>query len=85
QGPSAADILSRVCELDLNPVALPAFSIRATEIQGHKVMLSRSGYTGEDGFEIYVPHAQIEAVWDSLLTAGQTDGLEPVGLGARDT
>ncbi len=85
QGPSAADILSRICELDLNPVSLPAFSIRATEIQGHKVMLSRSGYTGEDGFEIYVPYAQIEAVWDSLLTAGQTDGLEPVGLGARDT
>lgn len=85
QGPSAAAILGRVCKLDLNPIELPAFSIRATEIAGHKVMLSRSGYTGEDGFEIYVPHEYIEAVWDSLMTAGQTDGLEPVGLGARDT
>jgi aminomethyltransferase len=52
-------------------------SVRAT--------VSRTGYTGEDGFEIFVPPAQAERVWDAVLHAGASAGIKPCGLGARDT
>jgi aminomethyltransferase len=52
---------------------------------GNAVWISRTGYTGEDGFEIVAPTPIIEAIWDRLLTAGQPHGLKPAGLGARDT
>jgi aminomethyltransferase len=51
----------------------------------HSVWISRTGYTGEDGFEIVAPAALIEVVWERLLEAGQPHGLKPAGLGARDT
>ena len=47
--------------------------------------ISRTGYTGEDGFEIFVPPAQAERVWNAVLTAGKAAGVVPAGLGARDT
>ena len=49
------------------------------------VRMSRTGYTGEDGFELYLPADQAERVWGELLAAGKPHGLEPIGLGARDT
>ena len=48
-------------------------------------IVSRTGYTGEDGFELYLPAAGTETVWERLLAEGKTDGAAPIGLGARDT
>ena len=65
-------------ELKKNEIARFAFA-------GSKIWLSRTGYTGEDGFEIVAPAGVIEAVWSTLLEAGAPHGLKPAGLGARDT
>jgi aminomethyltransferase len=54
-------------------------------VTGVEALLSRTGYTGEDGFEIYVSPQRVVAVWDALLEAGGSQGLVPCGLGARDT
>ncbi|MCK4414107.1 MAG: glycine cleavage system aminomethyltransferase GcvT [Candidatus Eisenbacteria sp.] len=53
--------------------------------QGAEILISRNGYTGEDGFEIYVPATLAVPFWEALIEAGQGIGLEPVGLGARDS
>jgi aminomethyltransferase len=55
------------------------------EVAGVRATLSRTGYTGEDGFELFVPPAQAERVWNAVLEAGKPSGLIPCGLGARDT
>ncbi len=85
QGPLAGLILSDLVLQPTDRSALPVFSIRTIELAGCEFKISRSGYTGEDGFELYVPHHALCAVWDLLLKHGQIHGLEPVGLGARDT
>jgi aminomethyltransferase len=54
-------------------------------VQGVPVLLSRTGYTGEDGFELYCAADRVEALWQALMEAGQADGIAPIGLGARDT
>jgi aminomethyltransferase len=54
-------------------------------VAGHDVLLSRTGYTGEDGFEIMLDAEHAVAVWQAIMPAGHTHGLLPVGLGARDT
>lgn len=82
QGPKAADILSRLCS-DL-PEKYYTF-IRETTIDGIKALVSRTGYTGEDGFEIYLANEDAVALWEKLLDVGKDDGLIPCGLGARDT
>jgi aminomethyltransferase len=84
QGPLAENILSRVTETDVRALS-PFHFLENAEICGRKALLSRTGYTGEDGFEIYVDAADAPRVWQDLLAAGQRDGLIPVGLGARDT
>ena len=55
------------------------------EICGQKAIISRTGYTGEDGFEIYIKNEFVHKLWDSLFQAGKDYGLVPAGLGARDT
>lgn len=84
QGPQAAAILSRVT---MAPVAeLQSFCFLAdVTVCGVKALVSRTGYTGEDGFELYVASDDAPAVWQGLLEAGGPDGLVPAGLGARDT
>ncbi|MEW6304306.1 MAG: glycine cleavage system aminomethyltransferase GcvT [Verrucomicrobiota bacterium] len=78
-GPSTAGTkVARATELTKNQIAAFGF-------QGQTIYVARTGYTGEDGFEIVAPAAQIEAVWNTLQTAGQPSGLKPAGLGARDT
>src|SRR5206468_1967386 len=52
---------------------------------GERVILSRSGYTGEVGFELFPPEALVHELWEELVEAGQAFGIEPCGLGARDT
>lgn len=85
QGPRAAAILQRLTPTDL--ASLRSFHIITdAEVAGvTRCFISRTGYTGEDGFEIGSPWAQAPRVWDALLEGGGPDGLVPVGLGARDT
>jgi aminomethyltransferase len=83
QGPKAQDILSRLTDTDLDAIAYYHFA--PGRVAGIDALISRTGYTGEDGFELYVAAASGAALWRALLVAGETDGLVPVGLGARDS
>lgn len=79
QGPAAEETLRRVFGADLRDLAF--YTFREMLLLGRRVLVSRSGYTGEDGFELYAEPDAIVALWDALLGAGVT----PCGLGARDT
>ena len=83
QGPHAARILAPLTDIDLDGVKYYA-GHRGT-VAGHPVLLARTGYTGEDGFELFTRPADAEAVWAALTEAGAGDGLVPAGLAARDT
>jgi len=67
------------------PTELKKNQVARTQFAGRQVWVSRTGYTGEDGFEIVAPGEVIEAVWNRLLELGRPHGLKPAGLGARDT
>jgi aminomethyltransferase len=67
------------------PTDLKKNQVARTQFAGRQVWVSRTGYTGEDGFEIVAPGEVIEAVWNRLLDLGRPHGLKPAGLGARDT
>ena len=83
QGPRAASILGRLTGADLGSIRY--YSFVETEVDGVRCILSRTGYTGEDGFEIYAPSEATARLWDAMLGAGAPSGLVPIGLGARDT
>jgi aminomethyltransferase len=83
QGPAAAGIVARLTSVALKELR-PYGCVHAT-VANVEVLLARTGYTGEDGFELFMAWPDGPAVWDALLEAGQRDGLVPVGLGARDT
>jgi aminomethyltransferase len=83
QGPRAESILSRLTTIDLSAIRYYRFAI--AEIESHRAIVSRTGYTGEDGFELYLPPDSAPAVWDRLLEVGAPQGLVPAGLGARDS
>ena len=83
QGPRAAAILSRVAGINADDL-LP-FGVTETTVVGAKATIARTGYTGEDGFEVFVSNADAGRVWDALLEAGRDDEMQPIGLGARDT
>ena len=83
QGPAAQEIAQKVCGMDLS--LLKYYAWAKGDICGAEMAISRTGYTGEDGFEIYAPRDNTVQVWDTLLGAGGPLGLGPVGLGARDT
>jgi aminomethyltransferase len=83
QGPRAAAILGPLTDADLTQVKYYA-SYPAT-VAGVSVLLARTGYTGEDGFEIFAPPAAAPAIWTALSAAGAEHGLVPAGLAARDT
>jgi aminomethyltransferase len=83
QGPRAQEILA-----PLTPAALPGikyYAFERTEVAGTTCIVSRTGYTGEDGFEIYGPADAAEDLWHAVLGAGAPHGLVPAGLAARDT
>ncbi len=80
QGPEAEGILQRFTAAELP--AVEAFSFVAAEVSGVPCIVSRTGYTGEDGFELYCPAAEAVRLWDALAGTGD---VEPAGLGARDT
>jgi aminomethyltransferase len=83
QGPEALAVLQPLATVDL--ASLKYYWWAAGEVAGARVTVSRTGYTGEDGFEIFVPPAQAPRVWDAILDAGRDVDLRPCGLGARDT
>jgi aminomethyltransferase len=83
QGPKAETILERLADQELGNVA--ARTAIELEIDGYPVIAGRTGYTGEDGFELYLPTTQAVSFWNHLLAAGQDDGLLPCGLAARDS
>jgi aminomethyltransferase len=83
QGPKAEEILQTLTAIDLP--AIKYYWFAHGEIAGVRGTVSRTGYTGEDGFEVMIPPAMAATVWDALLAAGKPHGLIPCGLGARDT
>jgi len=83
QGPLARDVLQPLTGIDLG--ALKYYWFASGEVAGIRGTVSRTGYTGEDGFEVFVPPASAERLWNTLLDAGRSAGLVPAGLGARDT
>ena len=83
QGPRAAAVLARLTDLDLDQVANYHFAEGA--VAGIDCVVARTGYTGEDGFELFCDAAHARTLWDALADAGQPEGIRPCGLGARDT
>jgi aminomethyltransferase len=84
QGPKAEMILQKITETNLNEIGFFHFKT-GVWFKGFTALVSRTGYTGEDGFEIYLAPDDAPILWDLLLEAGKSEGLIPAGLGARDT
>jgi len=86
QGPKAKDTLQKLTGVDLSPIKNYWFTW-GTVCGCHNVMIARTGYTGEDGFEIYIPSDEPTSarVWGEVLAAGEEFGIQPCGLGARNT
>ncbi len=91
QGPAAESILAPLSETTWVPELsqLGYYKITAGRVtiggESWRGWISRTGYTGEDGFELYVPSSEVEALWEALLEHSDSDRLKPCGLGARDT
>lgn len=83
QGPRATAILAPLTPLDLGSV--PRFEFRDAAVAGHRAFIAHTGYTGEDGWEIYCGGGDAESIWDALSEKGAAHGMQPAGLGARDT
>lgn len=83
QGPAASAILARLTDTDLARIAY--YHFYEGLVAGVPTIISRTGYTGEDGFELYFAPQAAEQVWSALMEAGAVDGVAPIGLGARDT
>lgn len=82
QGPKSSSVLKK---LGIHSEKLERFATRDIRMEGVSFLLSRTGYTGEDGFEFFVPWDQTASLWEKLFQAGGEFGVRPVGLGARDT
>ncbi len=82
QGPAARTILSQVTDIDLD--ALRFFGLRHGELAGRPVQISRTGYTGDLGYEIWTDTDHALPVWDAIMDAGRVHGIEPIGLDALD-
>ncbi|TRW45038.1 glycine cleavage system aminomethyltransferase GcvT [Georgenia yuyongxinii] len=87
QGPRAADVVGALVPADEAETvrSLRYYAATTAIVAGREVLLARTGYTGEDGFELFVPNAQAPALWAALLEAGESHGLVPAGLAARDS
>lgn len=83
QGPLAEQVLQKIEATDLS--TLKYHHARQVSLQGERGILARTGYTGEDGFEMFLPNAWGKHVWDAILDAGKDVGVQPIGLGARDS
>lgn len=84
QGPKAQTVLQKICNIDLNEI--PFFHFKdGVEVAGAKCMVSRTGYTGEDGFEVYSSNEDVAKIWNAMLKEGESEGIQACGLGCRDT
>jgi aminomethyltransferase len=83
QGPASVSILQPLCDHDLS--TLPYHAAAETSVAGVPTLVGRTGYTGEDGFELYFPVGHALDVWDALMRQGEPHGLAPIGLAARDS
>jgi aminomethyltransferase len=84
QGPESVAVLKKVSDIDTDALKYYRFS-RGTVLGENEVLVSRTGYTGEDGFELIMPAAKAAHFWRELLNVGEGNGAGPAGLGARDT
>jgi aminomethyltransferase len=83
QGPKAEAVMTRIADFDL--ARIQYYHAAEGRVLGSTLVFSRTGYTGEDGFEIYLPNAMAQDCWDAAMEAGAEFGITPIGLGARDT
>ncbi len=83
QGPLAEQILQRLTGINL--AAMKYYWFQQGQVDGVDCLVSRTGYTGEDGFEIYCAPEHVTQLWQKILETGSSLGIEPIGLGARDT
>jgi aminomethyltransferase len=83
QGPRSLEIVRPLTDVDLD--ALRYYAIVEGAVAGIPALVARTGYTGEDGFEVFVDTARAGELWDAMIAAGRDRGLAPIGLGARDT
>jgi aminomethyltransferase len=83
QGPRSEEILQKLTDTNLK--ALRFYHFCEAQVAGVPSIISRSGYTGEDGFEVYAEAGQIGLIWDKIMAKGLPLGMKPAGLGARDT
>lgn len=83
QGPLAAQVLQRLTDTNLDDIAYYRFALG--KVAGVDALISRTGYTGEDGFECYIAADKTAELWNKLLATGEPEGIKPAGLGARDS
>ena len=83
QGPCAKKILQHLTKVELDPIRYYHFTFG--KVDGVECLIARTGYTGEDGFEIYFEPSHSEKLWNRLLDTGHSEGMIPCGLGARNT
>ena len=83
QGPKAVQVLDAAGGSGFTDLGF--FRVREGKLHGAEVIIARTGYTGEDGFELFVPVDAAKRIWDALMEAGEPHGIQPIGLGARDT
>lgn len=83
QGPKSLATMQKLTSVDLSTI--PYYHFVQGSLAGHDMIISRTGYTGELGFEIYFPVEHATAVWEAIFLAGKEFGIAPIGLGARDT
>jgi aminomethyltransferase len=83
QGPNAQQVLEGMSDFDFESV--PYYHWAMVTIGGHSILMSRTGYTGEDGFEIYIPYNIADDIWKIALKAGKKYDMKLIGLGARDS
>lgn len=83
QGPASLEVMKPLTGADLE--GLRMFRFVEAEVAGVKSIVSRTGYTGEDGFEVYLAAGDAPRVWDAIMDSGASFGIKPAGLGARDT
>lgn len=86
QGPAAETLLNQAEDVEADDLSYFAFhGVALCRLFGTEGLIARTGYTGEDGFELFFDASHAEHVWDSLLRLGQLAGVKPCGLGARDS
>jgi aminomethyltransferase len=83
QGPKSEPVMQKLVDISLADIKF--YWSAWCKLLGERALISRTGYTGEDGFEVYFPTQAADRVWDAVFEAGREYDIEPIGLGARDT